>query len=243
VATQRQLTKPPLREALIDIQLAHELPLQFAESLGERTISGLEKKQPIRAGKVEIKFGAPVDDMLKKSDELMGWLFQSADSSRVVQVRRNGITYSILKDYKDWPEIRDAARRVWQFYLEQAHSPVTVGRIAVRYINVLELPPSIELNDYLTAGPQIPPGLPQRFENFLQRIVIPYEGDIHAIITQALEPSVQPSTRVILDIDVFALRMVLGDSPDLWSFLDSFRGIKNAVFFSSVTEQALEHYA
>ena len=243
VATERQLANPPLREALIDIQLADELPIQFAEGLEKQTINGLERKLQIRAGKFEIKIGLP-QEALKKSEELLGWCYESADGSRVAQIRRNGLTYSILRDYKDWPEIRDATRSFWGFYLGQVHRPVTVARAAARYFNVLELPPSVELNNYLTAAPQIPQGLPQTLENFLQRIVIPYQGNIHAIITQALEPAAQPGTRVILDIEVFAQQLtVQGESPDLWNLVDTFRGIKNAIFFTSLTEAALERYA
>jgi len=232
-----------LREALIDIQLLDELPIQFVENLEKQTINGLERKQQIRAGRFEIKISSP-QEPLKQSEELLGWRYESADGSRVAQLRRNGMTYSVLRDYKDWPEIRDATRSVWEFYLGQVHHAVTVARAAARYINVLEFPPSVELNDYLTAAPQIPQGLPQTLENFLQRIVIPYQSNVYAIITQALEPVAQPGTRVILDIDVFAQQLTVpGGAPDLWNLVDTFRGIKNEIFFTSVTETALECYA
>jgi uncharacterized protein (TIGR04255 family) len=241
VANQRQLTNPPLKEALIDIQLVEALPVQFVERLEKETISGLNRKQQIKA--FEIKIDAP-QETLKQSEQLLGWRYESADGSRVAQVKRNGITYSILRDYKDWPEIRDATRRVWEFYLGQAGQPVTVARAAARYINVLEFPPSVELDNYLTAAPQIPKGLPQTPGNFLQRVVIPYQDNIHAIITQALEATSQPGTRVILDIDVFAQQLTLqGKSPDLWSLVNTFRDVKNTIFFTSVTEAALERYA
>lgn len=243
MATQRQLTHPPLKEALIDIQLAEPLSLQFAESLEKEMIKGLDRKQKISAGKFELKIVEP-QEVVKHDVELHGWRYESADGARVAQVKRNGITYSILRDYKDWPEIRDATRSVWEFYLGQVGRPVTVARVAARYINVLEFPPSIELNDYLIAAPQIPKGLPQTLENFLQRVVIPYQGDTHAIITQALEATSQPGTRVILDIDVFAQQLAVpGESPDLWNLVDTLRNIKNTIFFTSVTEAALESYA
>jgi uncharacterized protein (TIGR04255 family) len=125
-----------------------------------------------------------------------------------------------------------------------SHS-VTVSRTAARYINVIDLPPQSELNDYLTAGPQIPSELPQILEIFLQRVLVRYQADIYAAITQASEPSgpVPPSARVILDIDVFANRAFAAESGELWTLADTLRGIKNAIFFSSVTERALERYA
>jgi len=59
---------------------------------------------------------------------------------------------------------------------------------------------------------------------------------------QTMEQVAQPATRVILDIDVYAQRVFGGGSPDLWFFLDRLREVKNAVFFSSVTERTLEAY-
>ena len=241
MATQRKLAHPPLREALIDIQLPAPLPARFVERLAKRSLPGLEKKQDLKYGEFEIKLGAPPAE-LKSVEEPFGCRYDSADGSQVAQLRRNGIAYSVLRDYKEWPEIRDAARRVWEFYLEQIQEAVTVGRIAARYINVLDLPPNIELNEYLTSAPHVPKELPQTLENFFQRVVVLFPDGIKAIVTQALEPSIEAS-RIILDIDVFAQVTVQGESADLWSLVDALRDIKNAVFFSSVTEKTLGRYA
>ena len=244
MANPRQLAHPPLREALIDIQLAEVLPLQSLESLEKLGLSGLVRKQQISFGKFEVKIGPPPHQAVNQSVENLGWRYESTDGSKVVQIRRNGITYSIVRDYRDWPEILGTTRLVWQQYLNTAGRAITVARVAVRYINVLEFPPVVELNDYLTSAPQIPAGLPQTLDNFFQRVVVPFQGNTRAIITQALEATSQPGTRVILDIDVFTEQLaVQGDSPDLWSLIDGFRTIKNAIFFSSVTESALERYA
>jgi uncharacterized protein (TIGR04255 family) len=242
VAIQKQLANPPLKEALIDIQLTAALPPQFAETLSDLNIPGLEKKQPLKTGQFELKIG-PVAEAVVKQDELIGWRYESEDGSRVVQMRRNGISCSILKGYSDFTEMKNATHKIWQIYLGRVQTSVIVGRTAARYINVLEFPINVELNDYLTTAPQIPKELPQAYENFIQRVVVPYQHDKHAIITQALEPSVRPETRVILDIDVFALRTIGGESPDLWTLVDDLRVMKNTIFFSSVTELALERYA
>ena len=241
VAIQKQLANPPLREALLDIRLANKLPPECIESLSKLAIPGLEQKQQLKSGMFELEFG-PVYRARAKSEEVIGWRLESTDGSRVVQVRTDGITYSILRGYKDFLEIKEAARKVWTLYLEQINASVVVARIAARYINVLEFPTVIELNDYLTAAPQIPKELPQELLTFLQRVTIAYPDGTHAVITQASEPTGQPGARFILDIDVFAIRTVDGRSQDLWTLIDNLRTVKNEVFFSSVTELALERY-
>ena len=100
VATQRKLAHPPLREALIDIQLPAPLPAQVVERFTKQSLPGLEKKQVLKYGEFEIKLGAPPAE-LKSVEEPFGCRYDSADGSKVAQLRRNGITYSILRDYKE----------------------------------------------------------------------------------------------------------------------------------------------
>lgn len=238
MARQRQLSRPPLREALIDIRLTNQLPISFAEALKDKVIPGYERKQQINFSEFSFDVGS---GQSSGKQELAGWRYESPDSSRVVQVRRNGMTYSVLRDYKDWPEIKAATQEIWNLY-RQWVSGIEIGRTAARYINVMEFPFGAELNDYLTAVPRIPDDLPQQLAHFLARVTVPFKHDIFAIITQALEPSVEPATRVIVDIDVYAQRVFAGDSAELWDFIDYLREVKNMVFFSLVTERTLEAY-
>jgi uncharacterized protein (TIGR04255 family) len=237
VARVRHLARAPLREAIIDIQLAQPLDVKFADSLTDFAIPGFERKNEIRQFSVSITGPA----IPTQTEELLGWRYESEDGSRIVQLRRDGIGYSIVREYTEWADIKTAAQSVWDLYRKRSGSR-EVGRVAVRYINVLDLPPWTDLNTYLTAAPQVPEGLPQTLNYFLERIVVPFDEGISAIIIQTMEQVAQPATRVILDIDVYVPRVFGAGSPDLWSFLDRLRDIKNDVFFSSVTERTLEAY-
>jgi uncharacterized protein (TIGR04255 family) len=239
VARVRHLARAPLREAIIDIQLVNPLEVSFAEGLADLIIPGFERKNEIRQFSVNITAAGPLTPI--RTEELLGWRYESEDGARIVQLRRNGIGYSITREYTEWADIKAAARAVWEVYRERSGDR-DVARVAVRYINVLNLPPWTELNTYLTAAPQVPEGLPQTLTHFLERIVVPFDEGIFAIIIQTMEQGAQAATRVILDIDVYAQRVLGGSSPDLWFFLDRLREVKNAVFFSSVTERTLEAY-
>lgn len=239
VARIRHLARAPLREAIIDIQLAHPLDVPFAESLAELSIPGYERKGEIRQFSVNITGPRPSTPI--QTEELLGWRYESEDGSRIVQLRRDGIGYSIIREYTEWADIKAAAQGIWNLYRDRAGDR-DVGRVAVRYINVLDFPAWTELNTYLTAAPQVPEGLPQTLTYFLEKIVVPFDEGISAIIIQTMEQVVQPATRVILDIDVYAQRVFGSASLDLWFFLDHLREVKNSVFFSSVTERTLEAY-
>ena len=236
VARVRHLPHAPLREAIIDIRLRQPLDEKFARSLTDLAIPGFERKNEIRQFSVSITGPA----IPTQTEELLGWRYESEDGGRIVQLRRDGIGYSIVREYTEWVDIKAAAQSVWDLYRRDSGNR-DVGRAAVRYINVLDLPPWTELNTYLTAAPQVPGGLPQTLNHFLERIVVPFEEGISAIIIQTMEQVAKPATRVILDIDVYAQRVFGAGSADLWLFLDRLRDIKNAVF-SSVTERTLEAY-
>ena len=77
----------------------------------------------------------------------------------------DGFTFSRLKPYETWENLRDEAYRLWQKYREIT-SPEII-RVALRYINKLEFPlPIKNFSDYLTAAPIVPAELPQGVSSF-----------------------------------------------------------------------------
>jgi uncharacterized protein (TIGR04255 family) len=245
VAEYRHLSKPPLREALIDIRISEELPASNVDKLSAHRLDGFEAPIEIRRGRISIQFNLDKSAPLPlpgSAQEGLGWRYSTADGSRVVQFRRDGATFSILKGYQDWDEARSSARVLWEQYREW-NSPTKVSRLAVRYINVLNLPMGVDFDLFLTAAPRVPPELPQMVSGFFQRTVIPFSADgTTAIVTQALEPPHETVVPVVLDIDVWYNVLVDLAAPEIWIQLDRLRNIKNQIFFSSITERALEQY-
>lgn len=244
MAEYRQLAHPPLREALVDLRLAQELPSSFLSDAATRPIDGFERTDQMWRRKVQVQMQAASPASISESlNEPFGWRYSTADGSRVVQFRLDGATFSVLRDYRSWDAMKASAQEYWRHYCRWASS-VPVGRLAVRYINVLELPgPVADFDTFLTAGPRIAPELPQALTGFLNRVVIPFSTEgATAIVTQALEPPTEASIPVVLDIDVFSPCTMEPGSMDIWSKLDQLRVIKNRIFFSSVTERTLEPY-
>ena len=233
-----KLTRPPLREALIDIQLSPELPATVLPKF--QPPKGFPVVRPLIQSQLQFKIEA--DKPVKPeviSEGLLGQRYEREDNSEIVQFRRNGMTYSILKNYPGWNVLSDSAREMWQSFLSTV-GPVSVRRLAVRYINAIDIPAGSDYDEYLTTGPQVPKSAPPVVNSFMQRVVIPFEKEAAiAIFTQALEP---PNTAAILDIDVFTDCSIDGSSPDIWSKLLSLRGTADKIFFASLTEKVLNSY-
>ena len=172
------------------------------------------------------------------TEEALGVRYERDDGSEVVQLRRNGLTYSILKNYQGWEVLREETRDMWRAFL-LASGPVNISRLAIRYINAIEIPLAADYDDYLTAAPRIPKPVPQIVTSFIQRVMVPFEQEMaNAIITQTLE---MPGPAV-LDIDVFTEVSLEGASEEIWPRLDNLRNIADRIFFSSLTEKVIDSY-
>jgi uncharacterized protein (TIGR04255 family) len=232
-----KLPHPPLREALVDIRLREELPASVLRRF--EAPKGFPLKKGIKHGQFQFQVEEDKPFAAKVlTEEASGMRYEREDASEVVQLRRNGLTYSILKNYPGWEVLREVARHEWERFLAIS-GPVNVSRLAVRYINAINIPVGADYDEYLTTAPRVPKLIPPIVSSFIQRVVVPFEEDrANAIITQTLE---MPAPAA-LDIDVFTECSLEGASADIWSRLEKLRNIANRIFFSSLTEKVLESY-
>lgn len=244
MAAPKYLKKAPIREAILDIRV--KLPVN-TESVKLLAIQPkIEDRYPNRQvqwkGQFQIQLDKPDLEAASIARAVNGYMYRSADDKQIVQYRLDGFTFNRMQPYDKWETLRDEGRRLWEFYCE-AMSPETTTRVALRYINFLELPtPVHEFAEYLTSPPVVPANLPQGVSSFLTRIVInePTQG-VAAVITQALEKIIKPDiVPIILDIDAIKEGPFGPDSPEIWETFERLRIFKNQVFFESVTEKALE---
>ncbi len=242
----RHLNKAPITEALIDIQVVSPPDVDYTKlaPIVDRLARNYPKSDEQKSATLEIhvKSGELLTPMTK--GRILGYILRSADDKQVAQFRVNGFTFSRLRPYETWEQLRDEARRLWELYLDIA-TPQRVTRVAVRYINDLSIPLPVEdFGDYITAPPPLPETLPQGVSSFLTRVVIrePSLG-ADAIITQALDAIVKPDfAPIILDIDAFKVAEFTPRGADVWGTLEQLCVFKNKIFFESITEKAVELY-
>ncbi len=103
-----------------------------------------------------------------------GFLYRSDDEHTVVQATLEGFTLNKLPPYDRWSALRDEAKELWQRYRDLTH-PESVIRVALRYINRIELPlPLKDFREYVLTAPEVAPGMPQALANFYMHLEIPY---------------------------------------------------------------------
>jgi len=239
------LKSPPIKEALVDIRVSLPQGITLAKlaSLPEQVAKDYPEKQERRSGgfQIEFKEGKIVDpQVIDEGPD--GFLCYSSDKLQLVQFRLDGFTFNRLKPYTSWKQIRGEAFRLWELYRTTVE-PALISRIALRYINRIEIPlPLVDLRDYLAAPPSTPPNLSGNLSSFLTRVVVREpSARIEAIITQTGDvPGKPEQTALLLDIDVISQAVYDKDGKSAWETMERLREMKNRIFFESITLKALE---
>ena len=122
--------------------------------------------------------------------------------------------------------------------------PTSIERIALRYINRLELPlPFSDFKEFVRTAPDIAPGLPQALSHFLMQLQIPSpDNEAIAIITETIEKPIgdPPVLPFILDIDAVSKRRLEPTDSSLWERFEKLHAWKNQIFFESITDKTVE---
>lgn len=242
----RHYPHAPIKEALIDLLVVNrdDISLQDLKQFGVALKEQYPFESPRELMQAQFQFGGPAPS---SSHSTIGYLFHSSDRKQAVQARLNGFTFSRFEPYLDWQSLREEALRLWSTFVEITR-PKSVQRIALRYVNQLNLPlknGTLEFDDYLRTflrfGEEA--GKEQILEQFFIRLVLPQE-DLKArlVLTEALLPASNSDTiGVILDIDLFRENISLPTgSQELWAILDDFRNRKNEYFEGAITDAARE---
>jgi uncharacterized protein (TIGR04255 family) len=243
MAEVRHLNNAPITEAIIDFRV--KLPpefkvesfLELKNTIGDRLPKVQERK--LFSGQLKFKGGKPQ----KTSAEyhgIHGYFFRPEDEKNVAQFRIDGFTYSRLRPYTCWEEMFGEARELWKMYYGIAQ-PEAVTRLAVRYINHINIPlPIDDLSDFFTASPKIPDNIQGVISGFLSKVIVyDQEMDIATNIVQALEKSTKPDKyiTVVLDIDSYKMGDFDVGNNEMWDIFANLHNIKNQIFFNSITDQ------
>ncbi|MGE0551218.1 MAG: TIGR04255 family protein [Kofleriaceae bacterium] len=234
------LTNPPISEAILDIQvqLSEGTQAEHLDVFANHVGPGFAAGKQVGNAEVTIDDG----EIVARSRVTLGKIYWSHDGSRAVQARTNGFTYNVVKGYRSWALHRSQAEPLWLHYLETAH-PSRVKRCALRYINKIEIPVGVDVNQVLRTRPQMPESLSKSFLEMFMRVVVPIDEDRRAIITQNLPSTASENAGFLLvDVDVFSTRSLEPRSTAVWDEFEVLHEHANRCFFESIQPQALERY-
>lgn len=252
MATARQLSKPPIQEAVIDFQLAGA---QIEREGLEQIILDLNRSDWTRKAisSFEATFGPTNAEQVNEfgltesKSSFEGFALQDPDDRIFFQFRPDRVTVSHVKEYVSWDDLVAEAEQALTAYISIA-KPTAIIRIAARYINRLRLPSNgfSSFEEILTRPPAAPiEGAFGKVTDFMHRDVIRnIEGGLIATVTIAtVLPSPGEQARALLiDADVFKTCQTNPSFADVAEDLNRIREVKNRLFFGSILDSALEPY-
>jgi uncharacterized protein (TIGR04255 family) len=174
-----------------------------------------------------------------------GFRLQDAQNRHVAQFTPHGVIFSRLEPYEKWQAFQAEAMRFWSIFLEIA-KPLAIERLGVRYINRIPLGNGEQPSLYLKTVPPAPPGIELFTEAFFHqdRYQVPnYPYQINWVRTiqpQGVDPA--DGQALIVDIDVSITDLIELNQSTLIQQLLEMRWLKNKVFFSCITETALQRF-
>ncbi len=233
----QHLKNAPIKEAIVDIQV--ELPSDALKGL-EKLKKSYSREYPVTKDllglEVRIKSTAETRGSSHEMNR-MGIRFETGNNDRVVLARLDRMVFSRVNKYYDWDDLIENAKKAWGKY-RRAMKPVRIKRLAVRYINQVQLEWPIE--DIVKAQPSIPTGVDYKMNGFTSQTLLTDNG-VSILVTLAKKDRSEP---VLIDIDVFKdVDLLPKQFISVWKQISKFREIKNNVFFNYSTQKLIKELA
>lgn len=234
----RRLSKPPIREAIIEFQIAPLVDIVPEEIFEKWSIAPTYSDT-----KVQHSFTALFDitqDLIPevKTDKktIGGCMLHDTERDIAVQIMQNRLTINKTAPYTNFDELRNEARHFWAQYRTSLRVE-QVQRIGLRFIN--EVVPAKPLQHYILSE-LLPQGtLPNEAANSYYRYELRRSETLGALVQIVVENDTITSlpTRLILDIDTFSTRAYQASDDAIWEeIVKKLHSLKNELFFAMITE-------
>jgi|ERR1035437_1485448 uncharacterized protein (TIGR04255 family) len=241
----KQLSKPPIKEAIISVSFKNVASVELLNSFRDSTF--IKKNYPIRNNlmTLEVKSDANVKNPISTSHKHEGFLLScGVGCNKSIQSKIGQLSFHNTDSYMGWESFYDEFKKIWQNYCETV-GKMDVTQLGVRYINQLyfDLPLQNGFEEFLKFLPIIPEGINRSVNNFFIQLNVPNENNtLTGIITETLGILPKDKLQVILDLNVIKAKNFVCNSDEMWASFNDIRNFKNHLFFKSLTDKAIKQY-
>ncbi len=198
----RSYKASPIIEALCQFQFEPDTPwdLTIPGLVYERVQSTFPKRNQI--AQINIGIAASAEIIGQQIGALPLMQFIREDGNALIQVGQHLLTINQLKPYSSWREFLPLIGEGLEAYKEAAH-PKNIQRVALQYLNRIELENPVKLEDYLNFYPFLGKDLAQEFGAFVVGVQIPYEDsrDLLNLQLTTTNSEVPNTIAMILDLN------------------------------------------
>lgn len=232
--------KALIQEAVFDIRVnkVKNIDLESYIALANHELkdySNVEKKFTLTS---KLKFDSKKQDLSteNKKKNFTGVVFSKDDDNIKIQFRKDGFTLNMLKPYSNWDEFSSLAYKYWDVYRESI-KPANISRIALRYINRIELPlQDLKFDTYFKSIPKLPSVFENSYQDFLIRTVSrSRKSGNPAILIRRIDKPENTFLPFIIDIDVYKDKNI--NQSNIKKDFEVMREDKNDIFESLITDE------
>lgn len=157
---------------------------------------------------------------------------------------RDGVAYAVVANYAHWDAFQQTAKNAWAQFGEIA-APEEIQKLSVRYINHFPTVTVNTLEDMLREPPTCPANLPLKEFVYQSRFDVPsYEFGVRIIkVLQPSRPGLPGASGLFLDLEAYTTKAIPNDPMKIAETLAHLRWLKNKVFFSLITESAIQTFS
>lgn len=250
----KTLGNPPITEALVEIRFNPNKNVtvdrlsEFANNLAA-TYSNAE---PVENQSFQFMYSKEQGPQHEVNIEPSGFRLTNSQNNRVVIAAIDKLVVSFMAPYTPWPDLKSTTQKLFDQYLEFAPQTEVV-RLGMRYIYKIKIPlkEGFSFQQYINTFPPIPKHecLSNAVSKFETVLVLPHD-DIECMSTvkqTLLESEIEGDTEYLpflLDVDVYQNKIYDQTTfGNIWDVYESMRVKKNAIFFSTLTDEAIAPYA
>lgn len=237
----RHLTKAPIKEAIIEIQV------QPYVEISKETLEGLKLGEGYQAPEIAhqtpVKFELLSEALTVSQDNthIQGGIFRDDERGFVCQMMRNRLTISKIKPYTDFSGLLAETKRIWEIYLG-AFSPSKTKRIAMRYINEINL--EKDLSFYIRNDKIDKTISKLKLNHSYHRYEIAGSENERALVQITIDRNDKENEELFIDIDAYSIIEENSDNNLIWSnFIQKLHKLKNEIFFGIITKKFEEELA
>ncbi|HOB70601.1 MAG TPA: TIGR04255 family protein [bacterium] len=235
----KKYNNPPIKEAIFDIRFNERISEGDIQKISETFFKEVEKEFPDkklqRSFEENITINPDGERKIESKNEITGYLFWSGDKKEVVQTRIDGFAYNILEKYENWEFFSKKAMNLFNV-LKKVDTERTISRIALKYINVINLPlDNLKISDYISNMPPMCDEFPQTMKGFILKTHF-VENDVNIINIEKILPLKDNILPFVIDIDVFVQNPSF-EKADLQKRMEELRKTKNRIFELCITEK------
>ncbi len=249
------LKNPPIVEAVLDVRVFKEVPIDpaYLENLEDALGSAYLVKKTIGMFEARLPAANQLGPGRKHevTNMVHGYRYETPkdDFQFVAMFRTDGMALSLLGDYSSWKRLYDEMLRLWAVY-HHTVEPDSIVRLGTRFINRIDFQGGA-YSDFFTAPVPKPVTVRGRMESLQVVSRYSYDGQVvpvKGVLRHTLEEYNNTDSSAIIDIDAFveltgdSEQREISDLSSMEPFLDSLRAVKNDLFFSSLTQEAIQSF-